>query len=70
MVVMKSSTFAFRIFCNPGKDKALTFTPTYGMYEVSASINDVKLIKIPLNVEFQIDKSGSKLHTFQMKVLN
>ncbi len=47
---------AFRIFCNPGKDKALTFSPTYGMYEVSASVNDVGVIKIPLNVDFQIDK--------------
>jgi histidinol-phosphate aminotransferase len=45
----------FRIFCNPGKDKALTFTPTYGMYEVSAEINDVELIKVPLTATFQID---------------
>lgn len=48
---------AFRIFCEPGKDKALTFTPTYGMYEVSANINDVELIKLPLNKEFQIDRN-------------
>ena len=46
---------AFRIFCEPGQDKALTFVPTYGMYEVSANINDVELIKLPLNEEFQID---------------
>jgi len=46
---------AFRIFCNPGKDKALTFSPTYGMYEVSAEINDVELIKVPLTESFQID---------------
>ena len=46
---------AFRIFCCPGKDKALTFSPTYGMYEVSAEINDVELIKVPLNTDFQID---------------
>jgi histidinol-phosphate aminotransferase len=45
----------FRIFCNPGKDKALIFTPTYGMYEVSAEINDVDLIKVPLSASFQID---------------
>ena len=45
----------FRIFCCPGKDKALTFSPTYGMYEVSAEINDVELIKVPLNTDFQID---------------
>ncbi len=46
---------AFRIFCNPGKDKALTFTPTYGMYDVSANINNIDLIKIPLTSNFQIN---------------
>jgi histidinol-phosphate aminotransferase len=45
----------YRIFCNPGVDKALTFTPTYGMYEVSASVNDIEVLKIPLNNNFQID---------------
>ncbi len=37
----------FRVFCNPGVDKALTFTPTYGMYEVSASVNDVEVLRSP-----------------------
>jgi len=50
----------FRIFCNPGSDKALTFTPTYGMYEVSAAINDVKLVKVSLSDDFQID--GKSVH--------
>src|SRR4030042_5826292 len=45
----------FRIFCNPGFDKALTFSPTYGMYEVSAAINNVELIKVPLSGDFQIE---------------
>ncbi len=45
----------FRVFCNPGKDKVLTFSPTYGMYEVSAAVNDITVIKIPLNNRFQID---------------
>lgn len=45
----------FRIFCNPGSDKVLTFTPTYGMYEVSASVNDIEIIRLPLNRNFQID---------------
>ncbi|MCH7724588.1 MAG: histidinol-phosphate transaminase [Bacteroidetes bacterium] len=45
----------FRIFCNPGKDKALTFSPGYGMYDISAQINDIELIKVPLNQSFQID---------------
>lgn len=44
----------FRIFCEPRADKALTFTPTYGMYKVSAAINDVELIEVPLTENFQI----------------
>jgi len=46
---------AFRIFCDSGKDKALTFSPTYGMYDVSANINDVELLKIHLTDNFQIN---------------
>jgi len=46
---------AYLIFCVPGTDKALTFSPTYGMYEVSAGINDVQLITQPLDASFQID---------------
>ena len=45
----------YRVFCNPGVDKVLIFTPTYGMYEVSASVNDIEVVKIPLNINFQID---------------
>jgi histidinol-phosphate aminotransferase len=45
----------FRVFCNPGTDKALIFTPTYGMYAVSAAINDIEVIGIPLKTDFQID---------------
>ncbi|MBI3135672.1 MAG: histidinol-phosphate transaminase [Bacteroidetes bacterium] len=53
---------AFRIFCEPGRDKALTFSPTYGMYEVSAAINGVELIHVPLNSDFQIDVEATKKH--------
>jgi histidinol-phosphate aminotransferase len=45
----------FRVFCRPGTDKVLVFTPSYGMYEVSAAVNDIQVIKIPLNSSFQID---------------
>jgi histidinol-phosphate aminotransferase len=50
----------FRIFCNPGVDKALIFTPTYGMYEVSASVNDIQILKVPLDENFQIDLEKAK----------
>lgn len=46
---------AFRIFCQPGKDKVIVCPPTYGMYEVSANINDVEIVSIPLNENFQLD---------------
>jgi histidinol-phosphate aminotransferase len=45
----------FRIFCNPGVDKALIFTPTYGMYQVAAEGNDIELIQVPLNEQFNIE---------------
>lgn len=62
---------AFRIFCTPGSDKALTFSPTYGMYEVSASINNVELIKIPLTDNFQINLEDVKpyLSNEQIKII-
>jgi histidinol-phosphate aminotransferase len=37
-----------RCFCVPGKDRILTCPPTYGMYSVSAQVNDVALVKVPL----------------------
>jgi len=36
----------FRAFCNPGVDNVITLPPTYGMYEVSANINDVEVRKV------------------------
>lgn len=44
-----------RVFCQPQHDKALCFFPSYGMYEVSAAINEVELIQLPLDSNFQID---------------
>jgi histidinol-phosphate aminotransferase len=45
----------YRCFCNPGKDNAIICPPTYGMYEVSANINDVEVRKAPLLENFQLD---------------
>lgn len=44
----------FRAFCTPGKDNVIILPPTYGMYEVSAGINDVKVKKVNLTAEFQL----------------
>lgn len=44
-----------RVFCRPGQDKILITPPTYGMYSVSATINDIGVTKVPLasDNEFQ-----------------
>ncbi|KAK5064845.1 hypothetical protein LTR84_000679 [Exophiala bonariae] len=41
----------FRCFCTPGKDKILTCPPTYGMYSVSADVNDISIVQVPLQPE-------------------
>ncbi|HEX5026025.1 MAG TPA: histidinol-phosphate transaminase [Agriterribacter sp.] len=45
----------FRAFCNPGKDNVIICPPTYGMYQVSADINDIEVRKAPLLDHFQLD---------------
>ncbi|KAL2006725.1 hypothetical protein VTN00DRAFT_9393 [Thermoascus crustaceus] len=54
-----------RCFCTPGKDKILTCPPTYGMYSVSADVNDVGIVKVPLDVnngfQLQPDKINETL---------
>lgn len=40
-----------RAVCRPGVDKLLICPPTYGMYSVSAQINDVEVVKV--NLEFK-----------------
>jgi histidinol-phosphate aminotransferase len=45
----------FRCFCEPGKDNVIICPPTYGMYEVSANINDIAVKKAPLLEDFQLD---------------
>ena len=48
----------FRGFCNPGKDNVILVPPTYGMYEVSANINDVEIRKVLLDDKFQLNTKG------------
>ena len=45
----------FRIFCEPKKDNVLICPPTYGMYEVSAEINDVEIKCANLTENYQLD---------------
>lgn len=47
-----------RATCRPGTDSILIVPPTYGMYEVSARLNDVELIRVPLTADFQLDTNA------------
>lgn len=44
----------FRMVCRPGQDRMLHLPPTYGMYEVSANLNDVALDTVQLTPDFQL----------------
>jgi histidinol-phosphate aminotransferase len=44
----------FRAVCVPGADNVITMPPTYGMYEVSANINDIRIKEVPLSTDFEI----------------
>ena len=48
----------YRAFCEPGKDNVIILPPTYGMYEVSANINNVEVRKVNLLSNFQLDLDG------------
>jgi histidinol-phosphate aminotransferase len=48
----------FRSFCNPGVDNVILVPPTYGMYEVSANINDIEARKVTLTEDYQLNLEG------------
>ena len=48
----------FRACCRPGIDNVILVPPTYGMYEVSANINDIAVKKVSLTGTFQLNLEG------------
>src|SRR5690606_28456457 len=44
-----------RYFCEPGIDNITTLPPTYGMYSVSAAINNISVKEVPPNNDYQMD---------------
>ncbi|MGN1246558.1 MAG: histidinol-phosphate transaminase, partial [Muribaculaceae bacterium] len=45
----------YRSFCRPGVDNVVAMSPSYGMYEVCADINDVEYRRVPLTDDFALD---------------
>ncbi|MEQ8713860.1 MAG: histidinol-phosphate transaminase [Cyclobacteriaceae bacterium] len=44
----------YRAFCEPDQDNVIITPPTYGMYEVSAGIHNVEVLKVNLTVDFHL----------------
>lgn len=44
----------FRVFCIPGVDNVVAISPSYGMYAVSADINDVEVRSVRLREDFSL----------------
>jgi histidinol-phosphate aminotransferase len=51
-----------RCFCAPGKDKIMTCPPTYGMYAVSAQVNDIEIVHVPLDVRREFALQPDKIN--------
>ncbi len=44
-----------RAYCKAGEDKVLVSSPTYGMYQVCADIQNADVVDVPLTDSFQLD---------------
>lgn len=45
----------YRVFCVPGASNAVSIAPSYGMYEVAATMNDIEFRKVQLRPDFSMD---------------
>lgn len=45
----------FRAFCRPNIDNVILLPPTYGMYKVSATLNEIEMRNVHLTDDFQLD---------------
>ncbi len=48
----------YRAFCEPGVDNVIINPPTYGMYKVSADINNVAIREVLMTKDFDLDVDG------------
>ncbi|KAJ8482874.1 hypothetical protein ONZ51_g5088 [Trametes cubensis] len=49
-----------RVCVAPGKEKILITPPTYGMYSVCAQVNDVGVVKVPLELSGDTGEGGER----------
>lgn len=44
----------YRIFCRPGIDNAIAIAPSYGVYKVSAEVNDIEFREVSLGSDYSL----------------
>lgn len=49
-----------RLTCTPGQDSIVICPPTYGMYEVAANLNDVRVERLPLTPNFHLPADAAQ----------
>lgn len=52
----------YRVFCEPRKDNVVAISPSYGMYEVCAHINDVEYRPVLLDEQFALHADALMKH--------
>jgi len=50
-----------RLTCTPGQDCIVVCPPTYGMYEVAANLNDVRVERLPLTSDFELPANAAEV---------
>ena len=50
-----------RLTCTPGQDSIVVCPPTYGMYEVAANLNDVRVERLLLTADFQLPANAAEV---------
>ncbi|MFH7585570.1 histidinol-phosphate transaminase [Oceanimonas smirnovii] len=58
-----------RTFCEPGSDRILITSPTYGMYAISAETNGVQVVDVPLTQARQPDFDGIIARLDEVKIV-
>ena len=66
----ESIELLIRSFCEPGQDSIMICPPTYGMYAISAGLNNTPVVTIPLRKDdWQLDINAIKANSQDVKVV-
>ena len=57
-----------RVTCEPGRDSILVCSPTYAMYQIFASVNDVSTVDVPLSADDYQLRVGAILQSLTPRV--